>query len=62
MSDKSKDKSANSQKVDTSRRNFMKFGGVAAAGATLGGLAVAGVQIGQSGQAYTGVADRTNKG
>ena len=62
MSDKSKDKSANSQKVDTSRRNFMKFGGVAAAGATLGGLAVAGVQIGQSGQAYTGVADRTHKG
>ena len=40
--------------MNRNRRNFLKFGGAAAAGLTLGGLAAAGVQIGRSGRAIPG--------
>lgn len=45
--------------IDESKRNFLKFGGVAAAGLTIGGLGIAGQQLGHSDKAYIGVSDYT---
>lgn len=42
------------EKKGVSRRNFLKFGGVAAAAATMAGAAGAGFAVGRSDDAYTG--------
>jgi reductive dehalogenase len=48
------DGDSNSGCSDVSRRNFLKFGGAAAAAATLAGAGAAGFKIGRSDDAYTG--------